>query len=158
MRHLDSGLYSRVYDLRMTNPSVNTLKIGAVAKAADVSIDTVRFYESRGLLPEPARTAAGYRLYDLSTVERLSFIGRAKDLGFTLNEIVLLLELQDKGGAKADVRAITNAKLEQIDRKIQDLQRMRKVLGQLNSDCSGEGTVDGCPIIEALAEGDHCCD
>ena len=142
----------------MKSQPQNALKIGAVAKAADVSIDTVRFYESRGLLPAPARTAAGYRLYDQSTVERLSFIGRAKDLGFTLNEVVLLLELQDKGGPKADVRAITHAKLEQIDRKIQDLQRMRKVLGQLNSYCSGEGSVEGCPIIEALAEGDSCCD
>ena len=99
----------------------HTLKIGAVAKAAGVSIDTVRFYEGRGLLPSPQRSASGYRLYDQSTIERLNFIGRAKGLGFTLNEIVLLLDLQDKGGRKAEVKSITGAKLEQIDRKIEDL-------------------------------------
>jgi len=130
------------------------LKIGAVAKAAGVSIDTVRFYEGRGLLPSPQRSAAGYRLYDQSTIERLNFIGRAKGLGFTLNEIVLLLDLQDKGGRKAEVKSITGAKLEQIDRKIEDLQRMRSVLGKLNGDCSGSGSVAGCPIIEALVDGD----
>ena len=143
----------------MNSKTQPIVKIGAVAKAAGVSIDTVRFYEGRGLLPIPQRSASGYRLYDQSTIERLNFIGRAKGLGFTLNEIVLLLDLQDKGGRKAEVKSITGAKLEQIDRKIEDLHRMRSVLGKLNSDCSGSGSVTGCPIIEALVDGDRddCC-
>ncbi len=140
----------RVYDQAMT--AGTSYKIGAVAKAANVSIDTVRFYEGKGLLPEPERTPAGYRLYDHSTVERLQFIARAKDLGFTLGEILHLLNLQDNGGAKSDVKEMTRAKLEQIDRKIEDLKRMRRVLGELNAECSGSGSVDGCPIIEALTD------
>ena len=147
---LDHALGFKV--TRMSTESPNSLTIGRLAKLADVGIDTVRFYERRGLLPEPQRTASGYRLYTEATVSRLSFIRRAKDLGFSLEEIIALLELQDKGGTKATVKELTTRKLAQIENKIADLSKMHAVLKNLNSDCSGSGDVNGCPIIEALSE------
>jgi len=128
------------------------LTIGRIAARADVGIDTIRFYERRGLLPEPSRTESGYRLYPPATISRLSFIRRAKALGFSLDEIATLLALQDTGGPKAEVKAITRRKLDQVETKITDLRRMRDVLRELDRDCSGAGDVDGCPIIEALSD------
>jgi MerR family copper efflux transcriptional regulator len=127
------------------------LTIGRLAKEAGVGIDTVRFYERRGLLPEPLRTAAGYRLYGNETVARIPFIRRAKQLGFTLDEIILLLRLQDQGGKKSEVRDLTQHKLQEINSKITDLERIRSVLQDLASTCSGKGNVKGCPIIEAIS-------
>ena len=138
----------------MNENAPGRLTIGRAAKQAGVGVDTIRFYEQRGLLPEPARTGAGYRLYGSDTIERLSFIRRAKTLGFSLEEIGTLLDLQDNGGPKAEVKAITRRKLDQIDTRIADLQRMRSVLQSLNHDCSGRGSVDSCPIIEALTDTD----
>jgi len=134
----------------MNTATDHTLTIGKLAKQADVGIDTIRFYERRGLLPQPQRTASGYRLYSDATVERLQFIRRAKSLGFSLEEITALLKLQDKGGPKARVKALTTRKLEQIETKIDDLTKMRDVLRELNQECSGAGDIAGCPIIEAL--------
>ncbi|MDP6437304.1 MAG: MerR family transcriptional regulator [Gammaproteobacteria bacterium] len=131
------------------NPS--RLTIGRLSRQAGVGIDTVRFYERRGLLPSPARSASGYRLYGEDTIARIRFIRRAKGLGFTLDEIETLLRLQDQGGKKSAVRKLTENKLAQINTKIDDLERMREVLKQLSSECNGRGNVDSCPIIEALA-------
>ncbi|MBT8444424.1 MAG: MerR family DNA-binding protein [Gammaproteobacteria bacterium] len=131
------------------------LTIGRIAARADVGIDTIRFYERRGLLPEPSRTESGYRLYPPATITRLNFIRRAKALGFSLDEIVTLLALQDTGGPKAEVKAITHRKLEQVEAKIADLERMRDVLRELDRDCTGTGDIDGCPIIEALSDATH---
>jgi MerR family copper efflux transcriptional regulator len=128
--------------------------IGKLADQAGVGIDTVRFYERRGLLPKPQRTASGYRLYDESSISRIRFVRRAKRLGFTLSEIEILLRLQDKGGRKSEVKSITTRKLEQIDIKIADLSRMREVLTTLASECSGQGNISTCPIIEAIADKD----
>lgn len=143
---------------RMTKGNTNTLThsltIGRLAKRADIGIDTVRFYERRGLLPQPARTGAGYRIYTEETVARLHFIRRAKVLGFSLEEIQSLLRLQDSGGQKSAVKKLTADKLRQIDEKIADLSRIQQVLTKLESQCSGSGTVDGCPIIEALSSED----
>jgi len=124
--------------------------IGRLADAAGVGIDTVRFYERRGLLPTPKRTTSGYRLYNADSISRIRFVRRAKDLGFTLDEIQNLLKLQDSAGPKAEVKAITKLKLEQIDAKISDLTRMRSALESLSAECSGKGSVSGCPIIEAM--------
>ena len=135
----------------MTTEKQTSLTIGRAAKQADVTIDTIRFYERRDLLPKPQRTANGYRLYPPETVSRLHFIRRAKGLGFTLDEIRALLKLQDVGGAKADVKALTEHKLEQIEIKITDLQLMRDALRKLNTQCSGTGSVSSCPIIETLS-------
>jgi len=135
----------------MPETTTKAVTIGRIAKLADVGVDTIRFYEGRGLLPVPARTAAGYRLYPLATVERLLFIKRAKTLGFNLEEVAVLLELADSGGSKSAVKEITSRKLAQIDTKIADLERMRDVLSELHTDCSGKGSVGGCPIIDALS-------
>jgi len=137
----------------MGNSQKKSLTIGRIAQLADVGIDTVRFYERRGLLPEPQRTVSGYRVYTLDTVHRLEFIRRAKDLGFTLEEIISLLGLQDSRGSKAAVKELARRKLEQIDNKMQDLERMRNVLTALEHDCAGTGDVRTCPIIEALSDG-----
>jgi Hg(II)-responsive transcriptional regulator len=135
----------------MENKPQKSLTIGRIAEQADVGIDTIRFYERRGLLPAPQRSASGYRLYSTDTIRRLDFIRKAKALGFTLEEIISLLGLQDSTGAKADVKALTRRKLEQIDTKIHDLERIRDVLSALEHDCKGTGDVRTCPIIEALA-------
>jgi MerR family copper efflux transcriptional regulator len=137
----------------MGNTQAKSLTIGRIAEQADVGIDTIRFYERRGLLPQPKRTPSGYRLYTPDTVRRLDFIRRAKDLGFTLEEIIALLGLQDSRGSKAAVKALTRRKLEQINSKMQDLARMRDVLTELERDCAGDGDVRTCPIIEALSDG-----
>jgi Hg(II)-responsive transcriptional regulator len=129
-----------------------TLTIGRLAEQADVGPDTIRFYERRGLLPAPERTPSGYRIYADDTVERLRFIRRAKSLGFSLEEIRALLDLHDNGGPKAEVKALTHRKLTEIDARIDDLRRIRDVLKTLNGQCSGHGTIDSCPIIEALQQ------
>ncbi len=131
-----------------------TFTIGRLAKQAGVGIDTVRFYERRGLLPEPERTASGYRLYQSDSIDRIRFVRRAKQLGFTLDEIENLLILQDQGGRKSEVKSLTDQKLAQINAKIEDLTRMRDVLSDLSTRCSGKGTVSTCPIIDAIAESD----
>lgn len=128
----------------------STFTIGRLAEHAGVGIDTIRFYERKGLLPQPQRTASGYRLYNQSSISRIRFVRRAKELGFSLDEIQNLLKLQDNSGPKAEVKAITRRKLEQIDEKISDLNRMRSVLQTLDAECSGKGSVSGCPIIEAM--------
>ena len=127
------------------------LTIGRLARRAAVGIDTVRFYERRGLLPNPDRTPAGYRLYPESIVDRIRFIRRAKDLGFSLDEIESLLDLHDHGGRKSTVKELTRNKLEEIDARITDLTRIRDVLRELDRRCSGHGDVTGCPIIDALS-------
>ena len=136
----------------MNQTSVKTFTIGRLAKQADVGIDTIRFYERRGLLPPPSRTSSGYRLYGEDTITRLRFVRRAKALGFTLDEIENLLQLQDQGGPKAEVKALTAQKMAESDEKIGDLTRMRAVLHDLSKQCSGRGNVATCPILEAIAE------
>ena len=127
------------------------LTIGRLARRAAVGIDTVRFYERRGLLPDPERTPSGYRLYPESIVDRIRFIRRAKDLGFSLDEIESLLDLHDHGGRKSTVKALTKKKLAEIDARIEDLARIRDALRELDVRCTGHGDVAGCPIIDALA-------
>jgi len=126
-----------------------TYSIGQLAKAADTGIETIRYYERRGLMPEPPRAASGYRRYPGDAAQRLHFIRRAKRLGFTLDEISALLQLQ-AGGQRADIKAIAQAKLDEIETRLDDLQRMRATLQDMTQRCSGHGPVDGCPIIETL--------
>jgi Hg(II)-responsive transcriptional regulator len=130
------------------------LTIGKLANAAGVGIDTVRFYERAGLLKEPHRTAAGYRLYAESDVARLRFIRRAKALGFSLEEIAELLRLNDGGGRRGAVRALAAQRLAEIEEKLTELSRMRDTLRHLVHQCSGEGPLAGCPIIEAVLVGE----
>lgn len=123
-----------------------------VADRADVGRETVRYYEERSLIPDPPRSAAGYRLYDESYVERIRFIGRAQELGFTLEEIKELLELRGGAGATcADVKAQTEVKIDDVEAKIRDLQRIRDALATLARTCEGgSAPTTACPILDAM--------
>jgi len=126
------------------------LTIGEVAEQAKVHIETLRYYERRGLLPEPTRGSSGYRAYDSDTVGLVRFIKRAQELGFTLREIEDLIELRQSPRRGAEVRAVAAAKVEDIERRIRQLKAMRKALGGLVAACDCEGGTLSCPIIEAL--------
>ncbi|WP_022834391.1 MerR family transcriptional regulator [Salisaeta longa] len=127
------------------------LTTGDVAAQADVNVQTVRYYERRGLLPEPPRSAGGFRQYDASYVTRIRFIKRAQELGFTLEEIQELLALRATPTAdRADVRAAAEAKRHEVQAKIRDLQRIAETLDHLITACKGHGSTDDCPILHAL--------
>ncbi|MBQ4853360.1 heavy metal-responsive transcriptional regulator [Rhodanobacter sp. B2A1Ga4] len=127
------------------------LTIGAVAKRVGVAIDTIRYYEREGLLPEPQRRASGYRSYGESAVVQLRFIRRAKDLGFTLEEIreLLALSADRQRGVKA-VKQRAEKRLAAIEQRIAELQRVRDGLAELVASCPGHGAPEHCPILRAL--------
>lgn len=130
---------------------VQTLTIGKVARRVGVSIDTVRFYERNGLIPEPPRSAAGYRHYPEDTVSRIRFIRRAKELGFSLQDIRELLALRvDPEARSAEVKARAEAKVADIDARIRALMRMKVTLVAITAACDGCGPVSACPILGAL--------
>ncbi len=130
---------------------MTTLTIGKVAQRAGVGIETVRFYERRGLIDEPPRGPSGYRHYPESVVLRLLFVRRAKDLGFTLNEIKELLSLRlDPQTTCADVKQRAETKIADIEEKMRSLRRMKQSLVQLTKSCSGNGPANDCPILESL--------
>ncbi len=127
------------------------LSIGHVAKQAGVGVETVRYYEREGLIAKPPRRASGYRQYTSEVVERVLFIRRAKDLGFSLKEIHELLGLRIKPNAtSAVVRDRAMEKIEEISEKIESLQHIKQALEELVSACSGKGPVSECPILEAM--------
>ena len=129
------------------------MTIGAVAKRIGVAIDTIRYYEREGLLPEPARRASGYRSYGEGTVVQLRFIRRAKVLGFTLEEIreLLALSTDRQRGVKA-VKRRAQERLAALDLRIVELQRVRDGLAQLVGSCPGHGAPEQCPILRALSD------
>lgn len=130
------------------------MKIGELARQADVAIDTVRYYERQGLLPPPLREASGYRRYQPDDVGRLRFIRRAKALGFTLEEIHELLELSSRRmDDMAGMKAAAIQKLADVEAKVAELNRMRAGLQALVASCPGHGALNQCPILNALAEG-----
>ena len=127
------------------------MKIGQLAKQAQVGIDTVRYYERHGLLPEPQRQASGYRVYDAHDLERLRFIRAAKALGFRLEEIRELHRLGSANeGQRSDVRALAASRLQDVEAKLRELQSIRDVLAELVRQCSGQGPIAGCPIMETV--------
>ncbi len=128
------------------------LTIGNLARQTGVKVETIRYYERIGLLPRPARTASGnYRSYSHAQLNRISFVRRARDLGFTLDQIRALLALADQRGHDcADVDAIARAHLGEVERKIADLTALRRQLRELIGSCS-RGVVADCRIIEALS-------
>jgi MerR family transcriptional regulator, copper efflux regulator len=127
------------------------VKIGDLASRAGVGVETIRYYERRGLLPEPERTRAGYREYAEQDVRRMRFILRCKDLGFSLAEIRDLLELRLAPGSGADdVRRRASAKVAAVEEKIADLQRIRAALRQLIGSCSAHGRPDECTLMHAV--------
>lgn len=131
------------------------MKIGELAKRAEVPIDTVRYYEREGLIPPPVRRASGYRDYLDADVDRLRFMRRAKGLGFTLHEIRELLSLTAlSGDDMAALNAQTQAKLRDVEERINALTRIREALQGLVTACPGHGALNRCPILAALSE-DH---
>ncbi|MBN9091359.1 MAG: helix-turn-helix domain-containing protein [Reyranella sp.] len=134
----------------MTMPAA--FQIGTLSRRTGVNIETIRYYERSGLLPNPARTAAGYRAYGPADAERLQFIRRARDLGFSVEEVRRLLGLADqKSRSCRAVHALAREHLTEVRAKIVDLRRMEKVLAGMVAECA-QGTMPECPLLETLAE------
>ena len=132
---------------------MSALKIGEVARRSEVGIETIRYYERQGLLAEPDRRPSGYRQYDESVVSRLQFIRRAKELGFTLSEIKELLGLWFDVNTKCvHVRQRAERKINDIEDKIRSLQRMKRSLKKIVSQCENRDAVDECPLWLGLDE------
>ncbi len=126
------------------------MNIGEAARASDLPAKTIRYYEEIDLL-KPARASNGYRDYSESDIHRLRFLQRSRSLGFTIEECRLLLSLyHNESRASADVKAIANQKIKQVDRKIKELNSLKQTLTQLAENCHGDDKPD-CPIIDDLA-------
>ncbi len=133
------------------------LNIGEAAQASGVSAKMIRHYESIGLLPAARRTASGYRVYGDPDVRVLQFIHRGRALGFSLEQIAGLLALwQDKDRASADVRSLAEQHIAELDRKIGELQAMKRTLETLARSCHGDQR-SACPILDDLASHDERC-
>lgn len=133
-----------------------SLTIGKVARNAGIGVETVRFYEREGLLSQPSRLGSGYRVYEPEAVNRLRFIKQAQRLGFTLREIKELFALKlDPAATRSQVRERAEAKIADIDQRISELKRMKKALAPLIRACDGRGTLDGCPILDAIESPCH---
>ncbi|MDM5177290.1 Cu(I)-responsive transcriptional regulator [Massilia sp. DJPM01] len=129
------------------------MNIGETSKASGVSAKMIRHYESIGLIGEAQRTDAGYRVYGPQDVQVLQFIHRSRELGFSLEQIKTLLALwQDKQRASKDVRAMARQHIAQLDRKIGDMQAMKRTLEKLAGACHGDERPD-CPILDDLSLG-----
>ena len=153
VRGLDSGLRYRVYNI-YRGEMMKSLTIGQLAKRAEVNIETIRFYERRGLIPEPPRRDSGYRQYSEGDVIRILFIRRAKELGFSLKEILELLSLKiDPDTTCGDIKRRAETKIADIDQKIRTLQGMKRALAKLVTLCRGRGPTSECPILETLDSG-----
>ncbi len=132
------------------------LTIGKLARAGDVGVETVRFYEKTGLLDEPPRSSSGYRQYPPEAVSRLRFIRRAKAVGFSLSEIKELLELRASRQNAGSVKAVAEARIAEIDLRLVELREMRRLLERLTAKCNGEAPVSQCAILAAL-DGTQSC-
>ena len=126
------------------------LTIGAVAKAAGVNVETIRYYQRRGLVDEPSKPLGGHRRYAPSAASRVRFIKRAQQLGFTLEEVTGLLRLQD-GQSCRETRLLAEHKLAMIEDRIADLTRMRRMLNGLIKECVAGQRPRSCPIIATLS-------
>lgn len=136
----------------MDTDRTSHLSIGVVARRAGIGIDTIRYYEREGLLPAPRRRASGYRDYDADAIAQLRFIRRAKDLGFSLDEIRELLALStDRERGVKGVKQRAQVRLDAVEQRIRELRRMQKGLKQLIAACPGHGALEQCPILRALS-------
>ena len=134
---------------------MRTVTIGKLAKDIGIGAGALRYYERLGLLPPASRTASGYRVYGTDAATRLRFIRRAQALGFSLEEIAELLALSDNPRARArDVKRVTQAKIADLEQRIDALKRMKRGLATLEARCSGHGVSGECPILAALARED----
>ena len=132
--------------------STKPLTIGFLAKAAEVNIETIRYYQRIGLITEPDKPLKGFRNYPTDTLKRIKFIKRAQQLGFSLKEVAELLLLGEGSSEDqcADVRQRAELKREHIDQQINDLQNLRKTLTQLINSCKSETGAQHCAIVETL--------
>ena len=126
------------------------LTIGFLAKAAKVNVETVRYYQRFGIINEPVKPLDGYRVYPSETVDRIRFIKRAQQLGFSLKEIAELLKIGD--GNCNDVRLRAEIKRDHVEEQIKDLKKLKKTLDTLITSCQLDNNAGHCPIVETLAE------
>ena len=137
---------------------METRTIGKLAAAAGVTVETIRYYESRGLIDQPPKPPQGFRRYSLDAVTRIQCIKRAQELGFTLTEVAELLDLRVHADSLCDeVREQAEAKITDIKEKIRTLQRMEQTLSDLVQSCEQRTPTGTCPILQALTSGkkDH---
>lgn len=126
------------------------MQIGELARATSCRVVTIRYYERAGMLPQPARAANGYRVYGDEHLRRLRFVRRARELGFSLDEVRALLQLVDGGDYTCnDVRKLSIRHLEDVRARLRDLQRLERALADLVQECAGGATPD-CSMLEAL--------
>jgi MerR family mercuric resistance operon transcriptional regulator len=127
------------------------LLIGELARQASVNVETIRYYERRGLINEPPRNKSGHRQYTVEAVRRTDFIKRCQTLGFSLKEIEEILELRiTPESTCADMKSRVTEKLIDVDEKINGLARIRDALSRLQNKCTGKGPIGSCPILEEL--------
>ena len=128
------------------------LTVGKLAQAAGVGVETIRFYQKRGLLQQPNRSGSGYRIYQPDDVARIRFIKHAQSVGFTLKEIADLIQLeQDSRSRCGDLKVRADEKIRLIDEKIAELNRMRNELAQLSSSCASDQPLSECKLIGCLS-------
>ena len=139
---------------------MTAMTIGRLARKAGVGVETIRFYERKGLIEQPRRPHnGGYRAYPEETAHRIRFIRQAQELGFSLREVQDLLSLRaDPKSDSADVRARAAAKLAEVTRKITELERIRGALEDLIAACPGRGALRNCSIMETLRAGEETCE
>lgn len=135
---------------------MENLTIGKLARQANLGVETLRYYERRGLIQPQGRTNSGYRLYSGDARRRLRFIRRAQSLGFSLNEVAELLSLSERPEkSAAEVKQLAQTKITDIEARIEDLERMKSALSALEDQCPGHaGTTAECPILAALNQGE----
>jgi MerR family transcriptional regulator, mercuric resistance operon regulatory protein len=127
------------------------MQIGAIAGRTGINIETIRYYERVGVLPRPPRSSGGHRVYTQADERRLTFVKRSRELGFSLDEVRALLALAEGGERNcAEVYGLAVGHLDDIRRKLADLQRMERALKSLAAECA-HGTIPHCPMIEALS-------
>lgn len=137
---------------------MNGLTIGQVAKATQMNIETIRYYERRGLIEEPPRSESGYRLFPQEVIQALNFIKRGQNVGFTLKEIKTLMHASNSNVDSMDSEDIykfTTSKIQEIEMKIHELHQMKEVLELLAQRCPGAGfSADECSVIQTLSKGE----
>lgn len=130
---------------------MENLSISELARQANVNIETIRYYERRGLISEPPRNKSGHRRYSHEAVKRTDFIKRCQTLGFSLKEIEEILELRiTPKSTCADMKLRVTEKLNDVDQKINELARIHDALSRLQNQCTGKGPIGSCPILEEL--------
>ena len=130
---------------------MDNLSIGELAKKAGVNIETIRYYERRGLIADPPRNKSGHRQYSEEAVKRTEFIKKCQALGFSLNEIQEILELRiTPESTCAEMKSRVSEKLADVDQKINEIAHIRDALGRLLKKCTGKGPIGKCPILEEL--------